>query len=170
MPDGLRTHFAVEHYRPQKKFPHLALAYSNLFWACPNCNVRKGKFWPTRAQRNARQFIANPCDHVMTAHVKYDRDAVTTKSETGRFMVDYLDLNLAEIIILRGFIRSSIRDRLRDRREGQALLAEIEERLKTTTAPGKRAELWRDRKEVEQGVAEAEAHLKLLLSTDNLAP
>lgn len=71
LPDGLKGEdgFSVDHYRPQSKFPELVTTYGNLFYACRCCNRRKGAFWPADAQWRAKQFIPNPCDHVMFEHL-----------------------------------------------------------------------------------------------------
>lgn len=71
LPDGLKGEdsFSVDHYRPQSRFPELVTTYANLFYACSGCNRRKGAFWPTDAQWRAKQFIPNPCDHVMFVHL-----------------------------------------------------------------------------------------------------
>lgn len=42
---GIRV-FHVEHYRPKSKFPNLQKVYSNLYYACPICNIYKGADWP----------------------------------------------------------------------------------------------------------------------------
>ena len=95
LPDGLKGEdsFGVDHYRPQSKFPDLAASYTNLFYACNGCNRRKGDFWSTEAQWRARQFIPNPCDHVMFAHLRYRSARVETRSPAGELAEQVLILN-----------------------------------------------------------------------------
>ena len=40
-------HFHIDHFRPKKKYPRLALAYANLYYACGLCNTFKGDAWPS---------------------------------------------------------------------------------------------------------------------------
>ena len=95
LPDGLKGEdsFSVDHYRPQSKFPDLVTTYVNLFYACSGCNRRKGAFWPTDAQWRAKQFIPNPCDHVMFEHLRYRSARVETKSPAGELAEQVLMLN-----------------------------------------------------------------------------
>jgi hypothetical protein len=170
MPDGLRgsSQFAVEHYLPKRPFTDLELTYSNLYYSCLNCNCRKGQFWPKEADLAAGRFIANPCDHVMTAHVKFDRDRVIARSEAGQFMVERLALNMDEVVQHRGFILTSIRDNLRLRTEAQTGLIGLDERLALETDPERRVAMEDARREVGEDLEIAERNLRLLLSTDSL--
>ena len=170
MPDGLRgsSQFAVEHYLPKRAFPELELTYSNLYYACLNCNCRKAQLWPTEADLAARRFIANPCDHVMTEHVKFDRDRVVARSKAGEFMLERLALNMDEIVVLRGYILSSIRDNLRLRNEMRTAVTSLDERLALETDPDQRVEMETARSELSDGIDTREEYLRLLLSTDNL--
>jgi HNH endonuclease len=95
LPDGPKGEdsFSVDHYRPQSKFPGLVTTYANLFYACSCCNRRKGAFWPTDAQWQARQFIPNPCDHVMFEHLRYRSALIETKSAAGELAARLLMLN-----------------------------------------------------------------------------
>ena len=85
--------FGVDHYRPWKKFPNLVAEYSNLFYSCNCCNRRKSDFWPTEDQLKDGYFIPNPCDQVLFQHLRYEGVLVLSKSKTGEFTVELLDLN-----------------------------------------------------------------------------
>lgn len=95
MPDTMRgaEQFGVDHYRPKSHFPHLATTYTNLYYCCNACNSRKGNYWPTLTERRAGRLVPNPCDHVMFAHLRYRASRVESKSSTGAFALDLLDLN-----------------------------------------------------------------------------
>jgi 5-methylcytosine-specific restriction endonuclease McrA len=60
--------FHVEHYKPKSiyRFKHLEHVFSNLFYACPVCNVFKGDSWPG-APRKDHSVEAYPdpakCDY-----------------------------------------------------------------------------------------------------------
>jgi hypothetical protein len=110
LPDGLKGEegFSVDHYRPQSKFPELVTTYSNLFYACGCCNRRKGAFWPANAQWQAKQFIPNPCEHVMFEHLRYRVARVETRGPTGEFAERVLMLNDEHSVDYREFVLSVI--------------------------------------------------------------
>lgn len=96
MPDSLSEpqSYAVEHYKPKIKFPHLETEYSNLFYSCCNCNSYKGDFWPTKEQMILGQFIPNPCDHIMHSHLRSQAEGtIKAHSFAGQWTIDLLDLN-----------------------------------------------------------------------------
>ena len=89
IPDALGTlDHEIDHYRPQKDFPHLVNVWKNLFYACRQCNQLKGNFCPTR-----RLFIPNPCDHRMVEHVQFEPVVGHPKTRHGKYMVERLRLN-----------------------------------------------------------------------------
>ncbi len=48
----------VDHFRPEKRYPHLRLAWTNLYYACGICNSHYKKDRPTAAEERAgRQFV-----------------------------------------------------------------------------------------------------------------
>jgi uncharacterized protein (TIGR02646 family) len=51
-------HFEVEHFYPQKYFPHLENNYENLFYSCQKCN----KIKPKNINRDSKSEILNCCD------------------------------------------------------------------------------------------------------------
>lgn len=112
MPDHLRTprSFDVEHYRPKKLFPQLLCHYPNLFYACSECNSRKGQHWPSAEALERGAFIPNPCDHVMTHHVRFDREHVRGVGSYGDFMIDRLQLNHESLVEVRKQIQLIIAD------------------------------------------------------------
>jgi hypothetical protein len=106
LPDRLKgkESFGVDHYRPKKKFPNLETEYSNLFYACNICNSRKGDFWPSCEQIANKQFIPNPCDHVMYSYLRAAGPRIDARNETGRFALDVLDLNDPQSIAYRQIV------------------------------------------------------------------
>ncbi len=110
LPDGLKgeDNFGVDHYRPKSKFPELETVYTNLFYACNCCNRRKGTFWPTDEQRRAREFIPNPCDHLMFDHLRYRSAYVDPRSAAGRLTERTLMLNDEESVSYREFVLRTI--------------------------------------------------------------
>lgn len=63
--------FGVDHYRPKglSQFSHLVCAYENLFYACNQCNSRKGDDWPV--DEKAGPYVVNPCDFSMASHLRF---------------------------------------------------------------------------------------------------
>lgn len=50
--------FTIDHYHPQNARPDLIDEYSNLMYACDECNTRKGdRYPPTSAQTNGIRFF-----------------------------------------------------------------------------------------------------------------
>ena len=96
--------FEVDHYRPQKKFKHLAAEYTNLFYSCSTCNRKKGGFWPSEEQRKKGLFIPNPCDYVMFEHLRYQGVEARPQSKAGDWTIRHLDLNEPERVKYREFI------------------------------------------------------------------
>ena len=76
--------FGADHYRPKslRKFAHLVVAYSNLYYCCGSCNSRKGNDWPVDEGKGP--FVVNPCDFQMTKHLRFD-------ASTGRVQPHGLD-------------------------------------------------------------------------------
>ena len=104
-PEGPRCAFdeyGVDHYRPKSlsQFKHLARVCSNLFYCCAACNRRKGPYWPT-IDKEAKEFIPNPCDHVMFEHLTYRNGEVVAKTEAGRKACEVLDLNNGRFVTWR---------------------------------------------------------------------
>jgi len=91
---GSFRNFAVEHFKPKKKFPALVCHYPNLFYACSLCNSFKGETWPSPKLIKQGLYFLNPCDHEFAEHLyeKFD-GALQIKSNAGDYTVQYLHLN-----------------------------------------------------------------------------
>jgi len=87
--------YHVDHYRPKSiaKFSHLSCTYSNLYYACANCNVRKSTDWP--ADESKGPYVVNPCDHEMMKHLRFDPTTgkVEALSNFGAHTETLLQLN-----------------------------------------------------------------------------
>lgn len=165
-PDGLdpqTAHFHVEHYRPKQVFPAQELDYDNLYYACGNCNGRKGTFWPTDADLANGRWVANPCEHVMIDHLKFDRLEVQARSKAGTFMVERLDLNMSEAVSFRSFVLSSVRDNLRRRNRCRNTLTKLVAKRDSSNAPIEILRLSGDIAKVAAEVDSSEGFLRRLL-------
>lgn len=126
LPDALMgaDTFHVDHYRPQKKFPRLTTEYTNLFYACPACNRRKGAFWPDDADLRAGRRVANSCDDVMAKHLRYSGAEVRGLTRQGRFTVELLGINDDKSVDYRRFYGNVLEGARAKIREVRALLGE----------------------------------------------
>jgi len=129
--DGLKgdDNFGVDHYRPKGLFPHLATVYENLFYSCNVCNRRKSWFWPSAAHLEAKQFIPNPCDHVMSAHLRFHGVTVLARTAAGQFTRDLLDLNEERVLYFRWFRLRVIGEEVREERRLVADIRALQRRL-----------------------------------------
>lgn len=153
LPDGLKGEdsFGVDHYRPQSKFPERAVSYTNLFYACNCCNRQKRDFWPTEAQWRARQFIPNPCDHVMFAHLRYRSARVETRSPAGALAERVLMLNDEYSVQYREDVLSVIASLEEKTRRVQDTIRRISQRL--VSHPEQAEQLTEARVATEDGLA-----------------
>lgn len=49
---GGKNAFHRDHYKPKSKFPELENSLSNIYYACPVCNIFKSDSWPNDPERN----------------------------------------------------------------------------------------------------------------------
>lgn len=168
LPDGTKGDdtFGVDHYCPQSKFPELATTYTNLFYACNCCNRRKGAFWPTDAQWHARQFIPNPCDEVMFAHLQYHAARVDTKSPAGQMAEQLLMLNDEYSVEYREFVLHTIAVLEKQQRRVEQTIHVIDERI--TSHPEEAERLSQERAAAMSELAKLERSLSRLDGTARL--
>ncbi len=102
-----KDQFGIDHYKPKSKFPDLIDEYSNLFQACNTCNRLKSNFWPSAEQISAGIFIPNPCDYIMTNHLKFVGAKIKEQSTAGEWTIDQLHLNDSESIKHREFLNKT---------------------------------------------------------------
>jgi hypothetical protein len=161
MPDGSRQadNFGVDHYKPRSLFEHLSSHYDNLFYACNTCNRRKGDYWPSPDDLEAKRFVANPCDHRMADHLRFRGIEVQYRSAVGQFMVDTLLLNDTDSLALRRMTEAAIRTMERDIDDTRQLLQDLDTHFKGLS--GQRLSLVETEK--------ASANARLLLLTSDLA-
>lgn len=159
LPDGLKGEdsFGVDHYRPQSKFPELATTYANLFYACNGCNRRKGAFWPTDAQWQARQFIPNPCDHVMFDHLRYRSTRVETRSPAGELAEQVLMFNDVRSVEYRELVLGVIAALEEKKRRVQETLRRIDQ--KVVSSPVQAEQLAAERASAARDMAKLEQQL-----------
>ncbi len=67
----------VEHFRPKSKFPEKVYEWTNWVLACPTCNTKKGRRWPTGG-------YVDPCAQALSAQPESHFDFDT---KTGEIIV-----------------------------------------------------------------------------------
>ena len=137
LPDGMKglEAFGVDHYKPKSVFPALVADYGNLFYACNVCNQWKGDYWPTTSQRRRGAYFPNPCDHEMSAHLRYKGATPVAVSVTGRFTIESLGLDDAEAEAYREFILGTIALVKGKRTEVQRLIGRLRTKNKLKHDP-----------------------------------
>ena len=94
--------FCVDHYQPQKKFPHLIEYYDNLFYACRHCNGYKADYWPNYFESFSGRVILNPrLHHINEDHIDKSNVVWVPRSKQGEWNIDRLKLNSDRFIKLR---------------------------------------------------------------------
>lgn len=95
--------FHVEHYKPKSnyRFKHLEQIFSNLFYACPVCNVFKGDSWP-RAPKNDHSMEAYPnpskCEYSELFDDVKNSGEIRGKYVASRFLITRLHLNREQLV------------------------------------------------------------------------
>ncbi len=109
--------FGVEHFRPKAKFKSLQYRYSNLLYACNDCNRVKGEKWPGRGERQAGCRFLNPCVDAFEEHfgVSAATGVATPRSNAGEYFLHHLQLNREDLVawrqrksILEGWVKDLI--------------------------------------------------------------
>lgn len=107
--EGGAVRFAIDHYEPVSARPELKVAYDNLFWACDECNLRKGDLTPPPKARGAGIRFFRVDQDIADDHFRLDGVLLKHRSDTGEFTIDCVDLNRQGLRRLR-----DIRRRLAD--------------------------------------------------------
>lgn len=129
--------FGVEHYFPKSSHPHLECNYENLFYCCNGCNNRKRAWIPLN--KKGELFIPNPCDYVMFDHLKFVDEVINAKSDSGKFTIDYLDLNDNEFLEFRKSILTMIKVIEEKLISSKALLKDLKKQETSTKNKSQRA-------------------------------
>ncbi|HXO69980.1 MAG TPA: HNH endonuclease [Bradyrhizobium sp.] len=112
--------FTIDHYEPRNARPELVHTYSNLMYACDECNLRKGDRDPPPSARSVGLRFFRPDNDEYGDHFDLSGVRIEPKSPTAEYTIDALDLNRAALRKLR-----ELRRRLSDCEEAvmQGILA-----------------------------------------------
>lgn len=96
---GLR--FTIDHYEPCSARPDLKNEYSNLIYACDECNVLKGDLSPPSLARAEGYRFYRPDEDRYTDHFAPSRHRLNHITKVGHFTIEALDLNRQSLRRLR---------------------------------------------------------------------
>jgi hypothetical protein len=91
--EGGAIRFTIDHYEPRSAHPELANVYENLFWACDECNGRKGDLVPPPAARQAGLRFFRIDRDIADDHFELDGLRLKHRSTIGDFTIEFVDLN-----------------------------------------------------------------------------
>src|SRR6266545_2362906 len=89
----------VDHFRPESRYSHLRLVWTNLYYACWVCNSHYKRDHPTAAEEAAGERFVDPCRMDPDKHFRMRRDSsglrfvVVPLTRPGRFTVRTLGFN-----------------------------------------------------------------------------
>jgi len=93
--------FTIDHYRPRNARPDLEHEYSNLMYACEECNTRKGdRDPPPTAQASGTRFF-KPDEDFYHEHFKKVGSRLEPKTDIGAYTIAAIDLNRQSLRRLR---------------------------------------------------------------------
>jgi hypothetical protein len=95
---GGEANYCIDHFRPIRGiYPHpdLECEYTNLYWACRECNENKGANWPSPEQIADGLYFIDPCtpegDHDL--HWKTESNGtLVPKTRAGEYTIEKLKL------------------------------------------------------------------------------
>jgi hypothetical protein len=89
--------FTIDHYEPKEARKDLVNEYSNLMYACDECNIRKGdRYPPVEARKDGHRFF-RPDQDIRSDHFERSEIHVQEKSNVGYYTIQALDLNRASL-------------------------------------------------------------------------
>ena len=139
---GSFWNFVVEHYKPKSKFPTLKCIYSNLFYACNQCNCHKRDIWPTEVERQEGFHILNPCDHDFSRHFKpLYSGRLRHLTKAAEYTSEVLQLNRDTLVTMR-----------LNRRRARRTIKELEDMQDKFLDRYKRATGENEKKEIEENI------------------
>jgi hypothetical protein len=93
--------FTIDHYEPQTAREDLIAVYSNLMYACDECNTRKGNRYPPESARKDGFRFFRPDQDIFSDHFAGQDMLLSHKSNVGSYTIDALDLNRGTLRRLR---------------------------------------------------------------------
>lgn len=93
--EALAIRFTIDHYVPQNADSQLVNEYTNLMYACDECNQRKGDRHPPPAAQTAGYRFFRPDMDMFSDHFRLGLSGIiiNAESKTGDYTIEALDLN-----------------------------------------------------------------------------
>ena len=93
--EALAIRFTIDHYVPQNANPQLVNEYTNLMYACDECNQRKGDRHPPPDAQAAGYRCFRPDEDKFSDHFRLGLSGIiiNDESKTGYYTIEALDLN-----------------------------------------------------------------------------
>jgi regulator of sigma D len=107
--EAMAIRFTIDHYEPRTARPDLTNDYSNLMYACDECNMRKGNRYPPLDARAAGYRFFRPDNEIYSDHFQWTGIRLEHKTPVAYYTIEALDLNRAALRKLR-----DLRKRLTD--------------------------------------------------------
>jgi len=104
--------FVIDHYESRAARPDLEDDYNNLMYSCDECNSRKGDRSPPADARARGYRFFRPDYDIHEDHFELAGQRIESKSNTGYYSIEALDLNRWSLRRLRE-IRQKLLDNLR---------------------------------------------------------
>lgn len=95
------TRLTIDHYEPVSAKPELEAVYSNLMYACEECNSRKGDLSPPPEARDAGYRFFRPDTDRFGEHFSAQEMTLGAKTNTGLYTIAALSLNRKHLRRLR---------------------------------------------------------------------
>ncbi|MFY9821808.1 MAG: HNH endonuclease [Thermoanaerobaculia bacterium] len=152
--DGVKgaAAFGVDHFQPKSSSPSPG-AWDNLFYACNVCNTWKGT-----TKSTSERFLPNPCSHVMSKHLQYQKDDIESYTRHGAWLAELV--HLSQRRSYRRFLLSTLALYLSARSEILQAISELEIRL--TAAGGADPEPLREHQESLQDLEQVNSNIERL--------
>ena len=93
---GTPGNYSVDHFRPKSRpeFRKLICRYSNLFYACRECNLYKSSTWPSKHIQSLGFRFLDPCRVDLSDHWTVSEDGtLKPKNFAAEYMIERLRLN-----------------------------------------------------------------------------
>jgi len=95
--------FTIDHYEPRSARPELEDLYTNLIYACDECNIRKGDRYPSPEARSKGYRFFRSDEDRRSDHFRSHDIRVEGITGVGRFTEHCVDLNRHSLLKLRRF-------------------------------------------------------------------
>ena len=98
---GSVRNMAIDHFRPQSRFPWLISDYPNLYYCCNECNTYKADRWPSDDELSDDLRFVDPCVEDPDDHYEFVDSEIKPRTRPGRFTITVLRLDRPTLLARR---------------------------------------------------------------------